>query len=152
SGDSDEVLTGIDVLRRDGFERLAGRRVGLGTNHTRVARDGASTIDPLHAAKSVKLVALFSPQHGTPGAPDEPVADGKDEKTGLPVYSLYGKRRRPTAAQLKGIDVLVFDVQDVGCRFYTYLTTFGYVLETAAKHGLRVVVLDRPNPVGGAAV
>jgi uncharacterized protein YbbC (DUF1343 family) len=152
SGDRDGVLTGIDALRRDGYERLAGRRVGLVTNHTGVARDGASTIDLLHGAPKVKLVALFSPEHGIRGALDKAVPDGKDEKTGLPVYSLYGKRRRPDAGQLKGVDTLVFDVQDIGCRFYTYLTTLGYVLETAAKHKLRVVVLDRPNPVGGTAV
>jgi uncharacterized protein YbbC (DUF1343 family) len=147
-----EVLTGIDVLKRDGFKRLAGRRVGLVTNHTGVDRDGASTIDLLHAATGVKLVALFSPEHGIRGALDKPVPDGKDEKTGLPVYSLYGKRRRPAAEQLAGIDTLVYDIQDIGCRFYTYLTTLGYILETAAEHKLRVVVLDRPNPVGGLAV
>src|SRR5688572_16865602 len=100
----DGVLTGIDVLRRDGYKRLAGRRVGLVTNHTGVGRDGASTIDLLHGAKGVKLVALFSPEHGIRGALDKPVPDGKDEKTGLTVYSLYGKRRRPDADQLAGID------------------------------------------------
>jgi uncharacterized protein YbbC (DUF1343 family) len=150
---ADEILTGIDVLRRDGFKQLAGRRVGLVTNHTGVARDGATTIDLLHGAPGVKLVVLFGPEHGIRGALDQPnVPDGKDEKTGLPVYSLYGKRRRPDAEQLKGIDTLVFDIQDIGCRFYTYLTTLGYILETAATHKLRVVVLDRPNPIGGVAV
>ncbi len=146
------VLTGIDVLKRDGYKRLAGRKVGLLTNHTGRDSQGTSTIDLLHKAPGVKLVALFSPEHGIRGALDQPVPDGKDAKTGLPVYSLYGKNRRPTKEQLAGIDTLVYDIQDIGCRFYTYLTTLGYLLETAAKHGLRVVVLDRPNPVGGVQV
>jgi uncharacterized protein YbbC (DUF1343 family)/CubicO group peptidase (beta-lactamase class C family) len=146
------VLTGIDVLKRDGFRALKGRRVALVTNHTGVDRAGASTIDLLHKAEGVKLVALFSPEHGIRGAVDRPVPDGKDEKTGLPVYSLYGKRKRPAAKQLEGVDALVFDIQDIGCRFYTYETTLGYVLEAAAAHKLRVVVLDRPNPIGGTAV
>jgi uncharacterized protein YbbC (DUF1343 family)/CubicO group peptidase (beta-lactamase class C family) len=146
------VLTGIDVLKRDGFQALKGRRVGLVTNHTGRDRDGASTIDLLHKAEGVKLVTLFSPEHGIRGVVDAPVPDGKDEKAGLPVYSLYGQRKRPTAEQLQGIDTLVYDIQDIGCRFYTYLTTLGYILETAAEHKLKVVVLDRPNPIGGVAV
>lgn len=146
------VLTGIDVLKRDGFQLLKGKRVGLVTNHTGVDRDGVSTIDLLHKADGVKLVALFSPEHGIRGAVDKPVPDGKDEKTGLPVYSLYGDRKRPTAVQLEGVDTLVYDIQDIGCRFYTYLTTLGYILETAAEHKKKVVVLDRPNPIGGLAV
>src|SRR5262249_54063868 len=101
--------------------------------------------------RDVKLVALFSPEHGIRGTEDTHIKDGKDSKTGLPIYSLYGKNRRPTEDQLKGIDTLVYDIQDIGCRFYTYLTTLGYILETAAKHKLRVVVLDRPNPIGGVA-
>jgi uncharacterized protein YbbC (DUF1343 family) len=146
------VLNGIDVLERDGFGKLKGRRVGLVTNHTGVDRDGRSTIDLLHQAEGVKLVALFSPEHGIRGAVDRSVPDGKDDKTGLPVYSLYGKRKRPTKEQLQGIDTLVYDIQDIGCRFYTYLTTLGYILETAAEHKLKVVVLDRPNPIGGLVV
>lgn len=151
-GTAGQVLTGIDVLRRDGCKRLAGRRIGLVTNHTGIARDGTRTIDLLHTAPGVTVVALFSPEHGLGGALDQAVPDGKDEKTGLPVHSLYGSRRRPTDEQLRGIDTLVFDIQDIGCRFYTYLTTLGYVLEAAAARKLRVVVLDRPNPVGGVAV
>ena len=146
------VLTGIDVLARDGFRALKGRRVGLVTNHTGVDGDGRSTIDRLHGAAGVQLVALFSPEHGIRGAVDRPVADGKDDKTGLPVYSLYGARKRPTEEQLRGLDTLVYDIQDIGCRFYTYETTLGYVLEAAAAHKLKVVVLDRPNPIGGVAV
>ncbi len=146
------VLNGIDVLKRDGFRKLKGRRIGLVTNHTGVDRDGHSTIDLLHRAEGVKLTALFSPEHGIRGEVDRPVADGKDDKTGLPVYSLYGARKRPTKEQLQGIDTLVYDIQDIGCRFYTYETTLGYILETAAEHKLKVVVLDRPNPIGGLAI
>jgi uncharacterized protein YbbC (DUF1343 family)/CubicO group peptidase (beta-lactamase class C family) len=146
------VLTGIDVLSNEGFKRLKGRRVGLVTNHTGLDRDGRSTIDLLHQAEGVTLVALFSPEHGIRGVVDEKVADSKDEKTGLPIYSLYGTRRKPTAETLHGIDTLVYDIQDAGCRFYTYISTLGYVMEAAAEHKIRVLVLDRPNPIGGLAV
>jgi uncharacterized protein YbbC (DUF1343 family) len=147
-----EVLPGIDVLKRDGFKQLKGRKVGLVTNHTGVDRDGVSTIDLLHRAEGVSLVALFSPEHGIRGQLDEKVGDSRDEKTGLPIYSLYGQRRKPTAGQLQGIDTLVYDIQDIGCRFYTYSATLGLILETAAEHKLSVVLLDRPNPIGGLAV
>ncbi len=146
------VLAGIDVLVRDDFGPLKGRKIGLVTNHTGVARDGRTTIDLLHQANSIKLVALFSPEHGIRGKLDSQVRDSKDDKTGLPVYSLYGERRRPTAQQLEGIDTLVYDIQDIGCRFYTFMTTMGYILETAGEHKLKVFVLDRPNPIGGVAV
>jgi uncharacterized protein YbbC (DUF1343 family) len=146
------VLTGIDVLVKENFVRLKDRRVGLITNHTGQDRRGRATIDLLHQAPGITLVALFSPEHGIRGLLDEKVGDGQDEKTGLPIYSLYGKRRRPTAETLKGIDTLVYDIQDIGCRFYTYITTLGYVLEAAAEHKLKVVVLDRPNPLGGDLV
>jgi uncharacterized protein YbbC (DUF1343 family)/CubicO group peptidase (beta-lactamase class C family) len=143
------VLTGIDVLRAEGFARLAGKRIALLTNHTGAARDGTSTIDLLQGAKNLTLVALLSPEHGIRGTLDEKVASGRDEKTGLPVHSLYGETRRPTAAMLAGVDTIVVDLQDVGVRFYTYATTVAYVLEEAARLGLPVVVLDRPNPIGG---
>jgi uncharacterized protein YbbC (DUF1343 family)/CubicO group peptidase (beta-lactamase class C family) len=145
-------LTGLDVLVRDHFAPLKGRRVGLVTNHSGVDRDGRCAIDLLHRAEGVTLVALFSPEHGIRGTADEKVPDTRDEKTGLPVYSLYGSRRKPTADTLRGVDTLVFDIQDAGCRFYTYSTTLGLVLEAAAEHGLKVVVLDRPDPIGGLAV
>lgn len=147
-----EVRTGLDVLAREGFARLKGRRVGLVTNHTGRDAEGRSAIDLLHTAPGIKLVALFSPEHGIRGAVDERVSDTKDATTGLPIYSLYGKRRRPTAETLRGIDTLVFDIQDAGCRFYTYISTLGLVLEAAAKYRVKVVVLDRPNPIGGVAV
>jgi uncharacterized protein YbbC (DUF1343 family)/CubicO group peptidase (beta-lactamase class C family) len=146
------VLTGLDVLVREEFARLAGRKVGLVTNHTGRDREGRSVIDLLHKAPGVELVALFSPEHGLRGAVDEKVADGRDATTGLSVYSLYGPRTRPTAEMLKGIDTLVYDIQDAGCRFYTYISTLGHLLESAREQGIKVVVLDRPNPLGGQAV
>ena len=143
------VLTGIDVLRAEGFARLAGAKVALLTNHTGIARDGTSTIDLLHGAKNLTLVALFSPEHGIRGTLDEKVPSGRDEKTGLPIYSLYGETRRPTAAMLAGVDTIVIDLQDIGVRFYTYASTMGLVMEEAARRGIAVVVLDRPNPIDG---
>jgi uncharacterized protein YbbC (DUF1343 family)/CubicO group peptidase (beta-lactamase class C family) len=144
------VLTGLDVLERDGFKQLEGRRVGLITNHTGRDASGRPTVDLFAAAKNLKLVALFSPEHGLRGIDDINVDDGRDEKTGLPIYSLYKKdRRRPAAENLKGIDTLVFDIQDVGTRFYTYITTCGYALEEAARNGIKFVVLDRPDPING---
>ncbi len=143
---------GIDVLAEENFARLQGRKVGLVTNQTGQDMSGAATIDLLHKAPGVTLVALFSPEHGIRGALDEKVADSKDAKTGLPIWSLYGERRKPTTATLKGIDTLVYDIQDAGCRFYTYISTLGLVLEAAAENKLKVVVLDRPNPIGGVAV
>jgi uncharacterized protein YbbC (DUF1343 family) len=143
------VLAGIDVLRADGFAALRGKRVGLVTNHTGLTRDGATTIDVLFGAQDVKLVALFSPEHGIRGTVDDKVASSTDEKTRLPIHSLYGETRRPTAAMLEGLDALVVDLQDIGARFYTYTTTMAYVLEEAAKNRLPVIVLDRPNPING---
>ena len=147
-----QVLTGIDVLARDNFKQLAGLRLGLVTNQTGRDRSGRSTIDVLHKAANVKLVALFSPEHGIRGVADENVSDSKDEQTGLPIYSLYGETRRPKPEQLKDLDALVFDIQDIGTRFYTYMSTLGYVMEEARKAKLPAFVLDRPNPIGGLEV
>jgi uncharacterized protein YbbC (DUF1343 family) len=149
---SANVLTGIDVLERDNFKPLAGLRIGLVTNHTGRDRNGRQTIDVLNKAASVKLVALFAPEHGIRGIADEKVSDTKDESTGLPIYSLYGETRRPKPEQLKDLDALVFDIQDIGVRFWTYSSTLGYLLEEAAKAKLPVFVLDRPNPIGGVDV
>ena len=147
------VLTGIDVLQRDEFQLLAGRRVGLITNQTGINRDGVTSIRLFAEAKDVDLVALFSPEHGLQGRLDVArIADGRDDTTGLPVFSLYGESRKPTAESLEGIDTLVFDIQDIGARFYTYISTMGLAMEAAAEHGLRFVVLDRPNPIGGVEV
>ncbi len=146
------VLNGIDVLRAQGFAPLAGKKVGLVTNHTGLAADGTSTIDLFHRSETCKLVALFSPEHGIRGTQDEKVGSSVDEATGLPVYSLYGETNRPTPEQLKGVDVLVYDIQDVGARFYTYSVTLAYCVEEAAKAKIPIYVLDRPNPIGGLAV
>ena len=147
-----KVLTGIDVLERDGFKQLNGLRIGLVTNHTGRNREGRQTIDVLSKAPGVRLVALFSPEHGIRGQADDKISDSKDEVTGLPIYSLYGETRRPKPEQLKDLDALVYDIQDVGARFYTYISTLGYILEESAKVKLPVFVLDRPNPIGGTDV
>ena len=145
----ERVMTGLDVLRSQGFAPLDGKRVGLITNHTGLARDGATAIDLLHDAKNLELVALFGPEHGIRGVLDANVPAATDTRTGLPIHSLYGDSRRPTAAMLEGLDALVIDLQDVGARFYTYMTTMAYAMEEAAKRKLPVFVLDRPNPIDG---
>ena len=150
--DLPSVQNGIDVLVRDGFSLLRGAKIGLVTNHTGLTVGGQATADVLHSAAAVDLKAFFGPEHGIRGAVDEHVPDGVDEKTGLPVYSLYGQRFEPTAEQLAGLDTLVYDIQDVGCRFYTYLSTLGHCLTACAKNNVRFVVLDRPNPINGVAV
>jgi len=144
------TMTGIDVLEADGFHELQGKRVGLLTNQTGKNRGGRSTIDVLAHAPGVTLAALFSPEHGIRGVLDEKVPSGRDEATGLTVHSLYGDTRRPTEAMLAGIDAVVVDLQDIGARFYTYPATIAYTMEEAAKRGIAVVVLDRPNPIGAA--
>lgn len=144
------VMNGIDVLKRDGFAMLKGKRVGLITNHSGQDRGRNSTIDLLAGAEGVKLAALFSPEHGIRGELDaSKISDGRDARTGLPVYSLYGERRTPSAEQLADLDVLVFDIQDIGCRFYTYISTLTNCLEQAGKSKVRFIVLDRVNPIGG---
>jgi uncharacterized protein YbbC (DUF1343 family)/CubicO group peptidase (beta-lactamase class C family) len=146
------TLTGIDVLQAEGFAKLRGKRVGLVTNPTGQSRTGATTIDLLAGAPNVRLAAIFSPEHGIRGQLDDKVPTSRDEKTGLTIYSLYGDTRRPTAAMLNGLDVIVFDVQDIGARFYTYPATLAYVMEEAATRKIPVIVLDRPNPVDGIDV
>ena len=143
------VETGIDVLRAEDFAPLRGKRIGLLTNHTGRASDGETTIDLLFKARDVKLVSLFSPEHGIRGIVDANVPSTTDEKTGLPIHSLYGDTQRPTPAMLDGLDAIVIDLQDIGARFYTYTTAMAYVMEEAAKRKLPVFVLDRPNPVDG---
>ena len=146
-----KVKTGIEVLRSRGFEGLAGKRVGLVTNPSGVDSHLNTTIDILFEAPEVNLVALYGPEHGVRGnayAGDK-VADSRDSKTGLPVYSLYGATRKPTPQMLEGIDVMVYDIQDVGVRSYTFISTLGLVMEACAEKGIEVVVLDRPNPLGG---
>jgi len=146
------VRSGIDVLRDEGFERLRGKRVGLITNASGKARDGTSTVDLLLGAPGVTLVALFTPEHGLDASGSGKIADGRDVRTGLPVYSLYGETFAPSAESLAGIDTLVFDIQDVGTRFFTYGSTMRRAMVTARDHGLRFMVLDRPDPIDGIDV
>ncbi len=146
------VLLGIDVLERENFKQLEGKRIGLVTNHTGQNRNGKPTIDILFEAKNLKLVSLFSPEHGIRGQVDDKVSDSTDEKTGLPIYSLYGETRRPKPEQMANLDAIVFDIQDIGTRFYTYISTLGNVMEEAAKAKIPVYVLDRPNPINGLDV
>jgi uncharacterized protein YbbC (DUF1343 family)/CubicO group peptidase (beta-lactamase class C family) len=146
------VLNGIDVLKRNHFAPLKGLKIGLITNHTGTDRERNPTIDLLHSEPDLHLAALFSPEHGIRGALDQNVSDSRDERTGLPIYSLYGERHAPAAEQLKDLDALVFDIQDVGCRFYTYISTMGYCLEAAARAHLKYFVLDRVDPINGVEV
>jgi len=145
------VTLGDDVFVRDAWRDLRGRTIGIVTNPSGVLSTGESVVDAVHRNGQIAVKALFGPEHGIRGVvgAGETVGSSTDEKTGLPVYSLYGATRHPTAAMLDGIDVLVFDIQDVGARPYTYVSTMAYVMESAAHYGKEVWVLDRPNPVGG---
>jgi len=144
------VLTGIDVLQKDQFKSLKGLKIGLITNHTGLSRDGKSTVQILNDAPDVQLVTLFSPEHGFAGKLDvSKIGDSTDDKTGLKIFSLYGKTRTPTPESLQGLDALVFDIQDIGTRFYTYISTMGNAMQAAKKQGIKFIVLDRPNPING---
>ena len=145
------VKTGIEVLRDRGFEGLKGKRVGLVTNPSGVDRLLNSTVDILFNAPDVQLVALYGPEHGVRGDvyAGGSVTDTRDEATGLPVYSIYGATRKPTPQMLEGIDVMVYDIQDVGVRSYTFISSLGLVMEACGEKGIEVMVLDRPNPLGG---
>lgn len=145
-----QSLAGIDVLQAENFQSLRGQRVGLITNHTGVNLRGVSTVELLSDANGVELVALFSPEHGFAGKLDQAkIGDAEDATTGLKIHSLYGETRVPTPAMLSGIDTLVFDIQDIGTRFYTYVSTMGGAMRAASENGIRFVVLDRPNPING---
>lgn len=148
------VRPGIEVLRERDFDLLRGKRVGLITNPTGVDSKLNSTIDILHRARGVNLVALFGPEHGVRGEhpAGEKVESRTDEQTKLPVYSLYGRTRKPTKSMLEGVDMLVYDIQDIGCRSYTYISTMGLAMEAAAENNIEFVVLDRPNPLGGERI
>lgn len=146
------VLNGIDVLDRERYAPLAGKRIGLITNQTGRDRYGNLTIDLLRGAPGVDLVVLFTPEHGIRGDVETAVSDTVDSRTGLPIYSLYGDRRQPSRSQLEGLDALVFDIQDIGVRFYTYISTMGLAMEAAAEAEIEFIVLDRINPIGGEAV
>lgn len=146
-----KVKPGIEVLRENNFDILKGKRVGLITNPTGVDNDLRSTIDILHESPEVNLVALFAPEHGVRGdiPAGQKVTASTDKATGVKVYSLYGATRKPTAEMLKDIDVLVYDIQDNGCRSYTFISTMGLAMEQCARLGKEFVVLDRPDPLGG---
>ena len=148
------VKTGIDVLQSNGFKQLQGKKIGLVTNPSGVNNQLVSTVDILANAPGVELVALYGPEHGVRGdihAGDK-VSDEVDPKTGIPVYSLYGKTRKPTPEMLKDVDAIVYDIQDNGCRSFTFISTLGLLMEAAAENGKEVIVLDRPNPLGGNKV
>lgn len=140
---------GLEVLLRDSLHLVRGKRVGLITNHTAVTRGGRHAVDVLHAHPDVTLAALYAPEHGIRGDVDggESIANGRDARTGVPVFSLYGRNERPTSAMLRGIDVLLFDIQDIGARPYTYVWTMTFAMEEAARRNIPFLVLDRPNPV-----
>ena len=149
------VLSGIDVLEANGFEQLQGKRIGLVTNPTGVDRYLNSTIDVLYSAPGVELVALFGPEHGVRGnahAGEHVEGQTVDPRTGIPIFSLYGKTHLPSAEQFEGLDAIVYDIQDIGCRSYTYISTMGNVMKVAACEGVEMVILDRPNPLGGLKV
>lgn len=149
-----KVKTGIEVLKENKFKQLQGKRVGLITNPTGVDNNLKSTIDILHEAPGVKLVALYGPEHGVRGdvhAGDK-ISDFNDPNTGAPVYSLYGATRKPTPEMLEGVDILVYDIQDIGCRSYTYISTMYLAMQAAAENNIEFMVLDRPNPLGGLKV
>ena len=148
------VKTGIEVLRDRGFEGLVGRKVGLVTNPSGVDSNLNSTVDILYNAPGVELVALYGPEHGVRGdvyAGDK-INDSVDPATGLPVFSIYGATRKPTQEMLEGVEVMVYDIQDVGVRSYTFISSLGLVMEACAEKGIEVMVLDRPNPLGGQKI
>ncbi|MGZ5476573.1 MAG: exo-beta-N-acetylmuramidase NamZ domain-containing protein, partial [Thermoanaerobaculia bacterium] len=147
-----DVQNGIDVLASSRYAALRGMRAGLITNHTGIDRAGNPTIDLLRSAPGVSLVALFSPEHGIRGVADEKVGNTTDEVTGLPIYSLYGERRKPSPEQLANLDALVFDIQDIGARFYTYISTLGMAMEAVSGTKVKFFVLDRVNPIGGVVI
>lgn len=146
------VRPGIEVLLTDSLHLVRGRRVGLITNQTGIDRAGRTTIDLLHEHPEIELVALFGPEHGIRGVadPGESVDDGFDDRTGVPVFSLYGATYQPRPEMLEGIDVLIFDIQDIGARYFTYISTMTVSMDAAAAAGVPFLVLDRPNPLGGA--
>lgn len=152
--DAQKVKTGIEVLEEQNFQALKGKKVGLITNPTGVNSKLKSTIDILYASPEVNLVALYGPEHGVRGdyGAGDHIKSAKDAKTGLPVFSLYGNTRKPSPAMLQDIDVLVYDIQDIGSRSYTYISSMGLAMEAAAENGKEFIVLDRPNPLGGLKI
>ena len=154
SANAERIYLGIDVLERSGFDAIVNKRVGLLTHPAGVNRNGVSTIDVLRRAPNVNLKALFGPEHGIYGneKANQPIDNQIDKRTGLPVYSLYGKYRKPTPKMLQGLDTLVIDLQDIGVRSYTYVSCMRYAMEACFENGVEVIILDRPNPLGGLKV
>ncbi|MGK0309458.1 MAG: hypothetical protein ACJAYS_000275 [Lentimonas sp.] len=154
SANAERIYLGIDVLEQSGFDAIVKKRVGLLTHPAGVNRNGVSTIDVLQQASQVNLIALFGPEHGIYGneKANQPIDNQIDARTGLPVYSLYGKYRKPTPNMLQNLDVLVIDLQDIGVRSYTYVSCMRYAMEACFENGVEVVILDRPNPLGGLKV
>ncbi|MBN2600552.1 MAG: DUF1343 domain-containing protein [Candidatus Marinimicrobia bacterium] len=145
------VKTGLDILREQNFEQFAGKRIGIICNHTACDKTGEHIVDLFHESGQCLVTAIFSPEHGFRGlhADGQTINDEKDPKTGAMIYSLYGQTNRPTTEMLENVDILIYDIQDVGARFYTYITTMSLAMESAAKHGIPFVVIDRPNPIRG---
>ncbi len=146
------VKTGADLLLTKYFKYVKGKRVGIVTNPTAILSDGRHIVDALYENKDVNVVALFGPEHGVRADTTGPVANSVDKKTGVPIYSLYGKTYKPSTEMMKNVDILVFDIQDVGARFYTFISTLGFAMEAAAERGIPIIVLDRPNPIRGVYV
>ncbi len=145
---------GADQILSDYSFLIKNKKLGIVTNHTAVLSNGVHLVDTLHSINEIKIIALFGPEHGIRGdnAAGQTITHAIDSKTGIPVYSLYGKDRKPTKEMLKDVEVLIFDIQDVGARFYTYISTLYYIVQTAAENNIPLIVLDRPNPIGGAYV
>lgn len=148
------VLCGADLLISENLNLILGKNIAIVTNHTAILKNGVHLVDTLYKIKNVNIVALFGPEHGIRGdAPDgHQINDGKDPRTGIPVYSLYGKINKPTKQMLKNVDLIIFDIQDIGARYYTFISTLFYTLQAAAENNLPIIVLDRPNPIGGLNV
>lgn len=149
-----KVKTGADLLISENFSMIESKNIGIITNHTGILSNGTHLVDTLFNLKNVKIISLFGPEHGIRGdAPDgRTIKDGVDSKTGLPVYSLYGKTRKPTKEMLADIDILIFDIQDIGARFYTFISTMYYGIQAAAENNIPIIILDRPNPISGNMV
>ncbi|MCP5064271.1 MAG: DUF1343 domain-containing protein, partial [Ignavibacteriae bacterium] len=151
---TNQIKTGADVLLSEKFDLIKNKRLGIVTNHTALLIDGTHLVDTLFSREDVKIVKLFGPEHGIRGdAPDgHSINNGVDAKTGLPVISLYGKARKPSKEMLDSIDILIFDIQDIGSRFYTFISTMYNVIQAAAENDIPVIILDRPNPINGIDV
>src|SRR3990172_10310307 len=150
----DNFQFGADQLLTENLHLVKNKKSGIVANHTAVLSNGVHLVDTLHSIKEVEITALFGPEHGIRGdnSAGDIIDDGVDSKTGIPIYSLYGKERKPTKEMLKDIEVLIFDIQDVGARFYTYISTLFYVVQAAAENNIPLIVLDRPNPINGIYV